>query len=236
MKDLVKKEETAVALKSRGRGFEEETNREDLIIPRAKLLQALSPEVQEEGSNLKAGQIINSLTKEPLPGSFIPIFKFTNWVRFNPRDSKALGFESTVEPGAIIWRSADPYDPRVIAEGKFGANGERPLATKFLNFFSYFPGVDMPIVLSFSNTSFKAGKQLLSLCQFGGGDMFSRQYGLKSVKESSDKGTYYVLQVAASGKPKDSDYKFAERLWDEFHAKDVKIDEAAGEEPQERPF
>src|SRR3990167_7619408 len=58
------------------RGFEGGVEKEDLIIPRAKLLQAMSPEMQEGGFTV--GEIINSLTKEYLAEEFIPIFMFKN--------------------------------------------------------------------------------------------------------------------------------------------------------------
>ncbi|WP_348260365.1 hypothetical protein, partial [Salmonella enterica] len=71
----------------RQRGFESGITQEDLIIPRAKLIQALSPEITE-GLGVRPGDIINSLTKEVLPDEFIPVFMFKNFIRFNPR-SKA---------------------------------------------------------------------------------------------------------------------------------------------------
>lgn len=240
-----KKEKNAVAvaapkgapatLQNRGRGFEEETQREDLIIPRAKLLQSTSTEIQAGEKDLKVGQIINSLTKEVLPSVFIPVFKFTNWIRFNPRDAKADGYLKEFGPGDIIWRSNDPYDPRVQTEGKFGDDGSKPLATKFLNFFSYFPGVPMPVIVSFSNSSFKAGKRLLSLAQFTGGDMFSKQYVLSSVKEQNDLGTFYVLKVDVTEPPKELDFNLSEKLWDDFHSKEIKVDDS-GVAEEARPY
>ena len=221
MNDIVKSTGNAVGSPAR-RGFEEPTQKEDLIIPRATLLQALSPDVVE--GDLKAGQIINSLTKEILPDEFTPIFKFTNWIRFNPRNDKDENFDSNYEPGAIIWRSIDPLDPKVIAEGKFGDNGSKPLATKFLNFFCMFEGVKMPLILSFSKTSFKAGKQLLSLAQFSGGDMFSRKYKITSQQEDNGQFKYYIFKVAPIGIIDDTIYKIAEGMYNEFaERKDIQI-------------
>ena len=143
------------------RGFEGGVDREDLIIPRAKLIQALSPELTEGLEGIKVGSVINSLTKEVLPQEFIPIFTFKNYIRFNPRSKDDPNFDSEFDPGAVIWKSTDPLDPKVKAEAKFGPNGEKPVATTFINFFSYFPGVPMPIIVSFSKTSYKAGQRKL---------------------------------------------------------------------------
>lgn len=227
--DIQKKEETNIAKTLARRGFEEETSREDLIIPRAKLLQALSPEVVEQPKTFQPGMIINSLTKSPLPSEFIPVFKFTNWIRFNSRNPKDPSFDSSFEPGAIIWRSNDPYDMKVISEGAFGANGERPLASKFINFFSYFPGLPMPIIVSFANTSFKTGKQLISLAKFSGGDMFSRKYKLSSRHTKNALGQFFVLNVEPSSAVEGEEYQRAEKLWEEFHQKDIQVHEESDE-------
>lgn len=228
--DMAKKEVSSISV-LKNRGFEEETQKEDLIIPRAKLLQALSPEVTERPKDFQPGLIINSLTKTILPSEFVPIFKFTNWIRFNPRNPKDPAYNDQFEPGAIIWRSNDPYDPKVIEESKFGENGERPLANKFLNFFSYFPGVAMPVIVSFTNTSFKTGKQLLSLARFSGGDMFSNRYRLTSKQTKNAMGTFFVLQVEPAGQVEGEEYKKCEALWTEFHQKDIQVHEETTEEP-----
>lgn len=233
--EIAKQETTALATNGRGRGFEEPTQREDLIIPRAKLFQGL-PVEYDQYPDAKPGQILNSLTKEVLPQEFIPVFKFTNWIRFNPRNKEDRGFDPAYAPGAMIWNSNDPHDPRVVEQGKFGPNGEPPLATKFLNFFSVFPGCAMPVVVSFSKTSFKAGRQLMTIAQLTGGDMFSRKYKLGVKKESGDQGSYYVLTVDPAGMVEGEMFKQAERFYDEFSAKPIKVHEEQAADTEEVPY
>ena len=218
------------------RGFESGVDQQDLIIPRAKLIQALSPEMQEGLEGIKIGSIINSLTKEVLPDVFIPIFSFKNYIRFNPRSKDDPNFDADFEPGAIIWRSSDPSDPLVLEQTKFGPNGEKPVATTFLNFFSFFPGVTMPVIVSFSKTSYRTGKQLLSLGKFCGVDMFSRKYRLTSQMETNI-GTYAVLRVAAIGEAAPEEFAVCERLWNDFaaKAKDIQVHEEDATEEQ-RPY
>ncbi len=204
-----------------GRGFEMKIDRADLIIPRGKLLQALSPEVAERG--MKAGQIINSLTAEVLPSRMIPIFCFKNYFRFNPRKREDPHFLSEYAPGALIWRSANPDDPKVLEETQFGQNGELPAAMTCLNFFSLFLDVPMPIIVSFSKTSYRAGKQLLSLARFCGGDMWSRAYQLTASLQNTDKGTYYVLNVSTLGASTDAERTQAEAWWKAFSDKATEI-------------
>ena len=81
----------------------------------------------------------------------------------------------------------------------------------------------MPVVIGFSNTSFKTGRQLLSLCQFSGDDMFRRKYKLSSKRESNQQGTYYIFTVSPNGRPSEEEFNIAEGLWKAFSAKDIQI-------------
>ena len=220
-----------------GRGFEGmKIDRSDLIIPRAKLLQPLSPEIVESKvDGAKSGQIRNSLTLDLLPSRFVPIFCFKSWFRFNPRNRSDAGFDPAYEAGAMIWRSTDPDDPKVQEETKFGPNGEKPLALTCLNFFSLFPGVQMPLVVSFAKTSYKAGKQLLSLARFCGGDMWSRAYQLGSALQTNDKGTYHIFTVTTLGHAEASEQAQAEAWWRTFSdkAQELKVHEEGQEEDGE---
>lgn len=220
-KQVEKKEPTDVAV-PQARGFEEPIDRSDLLIPRCKKLEALSPEL--DGSDLKAGQLINSVTQEVLPETFVPIFFYKSWIRFNPRSKDAPGFDSNFGLGDTIYRTNDPKDPRLVNDAIWHGDTP-PLATAFLNFFSLFEGQDMPIIVSFCNTSYKAGKQLLSLCKFAGGDMFARKYKLTTKKVQNDKGSYYVMNIALAGLNDDTTQ--AENFYNTFatKARDLEVHE-----------
>jgi len=223
-KVLEVKEPSLPSTQVQGRGLEEGTTMEELLFPRAKLMQALSPEI-EENSGLKPGQIINTLTGDILPEHFSPIFKFTNWIRFNPRNKNDYGFDNDFEANSVIWRSTDPNDPKVVEESTFGPHGEKPLATRFLNYFSYFDGVDMPVVISFSNSSFKSGKKLTTLLQFIGGDIWNRKYCLISKKTSNDKGTFFVLDVLRDENSTPEEIIKCTEWFNRFKPKNIKVDD-----------
>jgi len=224
-KEVAKKEVLLPQATIKGRGFEHAIDKKDLIIPRAKLLQDLSPEVKDENSTLKPGQIINSLSREILPATFIPLFWSPTWIRFNPRNKEDRGYDSNYERGALIWMSRDPNDPRVLEEGEFGDNGESPLATKFINFFSIFIGHPMPIIVSFSKTSMKAGQRLLSLAKLTGGDMFGKRYNLTSKLMHKNNNNFYVLEATPIGLvANDSkEFKVSEILYNNYNEKPIEV-------------
>jgi len=235
-KDIATTQEAQVPAKATAaKGFEDTIDQSDLLIPRAKKLEAMSPEVQDNDA-LKAGMVINSVTSEVLPDEFVPVFFFKQWMRFNPRDSKDPNFDSQFGPGDMIYRITDGNDPRLQEDGKW--HGETPpVATAFINFFSYFPGVDMPIIVSFCNTSYKTGRKLLSLARFGGGDMFSKRYKLTTKRTQNDKGSFYVLDVSLAGMTSEEDLAVANSYFDNFRGKEVQVHQDADAEGSEKiPF
>jgi len=228
--EMEKKNQSALATSQDRRGHEEGSEQEDFIIPFAKLLQPTSPEVSEL-PDLRAGDLINSLTKEKLPKEFIPICKHTYWIRFNPRSTNEPGYDPNFGPGDMLWKSDSPDDPRVKAESKFGPNGEKPLATKFISFLACFPGVPMPVVIAFAKTSINAGRALNTLTSATPGAMFSSKFSLGVKKVQNDKGTFFVFTVVPAGKPSEEEYQIAERFYNQFASKkDLKVHE---EEPEE---
>ena len=204
-------------------GFEVACQQEDLIVPRAKLFQGL-PTEYEEYPDAKPGQILNTVTKEQLPPVFIPIKRQIEWIRFNPRDAKDPNFDKAFNPGDVIWRSTDPRDERVIAEGNWGANGEKPKATKIMSFLSLCPGMGMPVIISFMKTSYNTGKSINSVLEFNQGAMFAHKFALSSKMTKSDQYSYYVLQAKYAGKTTDEEYKQAEAIYNSFKHQVIKPD------------
>lgn len=216
-------EEKPLTTHAAKRGMEEPTDRDDIKFPRAKLMQFLSPEVTS--GICKPGQIINNLTSEELPVKFVPIMKFTNYIKFNPKNAKDPNYDSTVAPGAIIWATNEPTDPRV-AETKFGANGSKPTAIKFLNIMAVFEGSPIPTVISFCKTSMKAGQKLVSMMMFKQGDVWNWKYALTSRKEQGAEGDYYVFDVQPSGASEPDEKEMAVSVYEsmKFKAKEIKVD------------
>jgi len=201
------------------RGFEEPVDQSDLIIPRAKLLQPTADELTQEGNLLRSGMVINSLTKTELSKVFTPIFYYKEYMRFNGRKKEDKNFNPEFAPGVLMWRTRDANDSRVLEQCSFGPNGEAPIAITSLNFLCLFEGESMPTILSFTKSSYRAGKNLLSLAKLRGGAMFSRKYRLGVVTMKGDEGNYYVLKVDPAGDCDPETFKTAEGYFTAFAPK-----------------
>ncbi len=245
-KELVTKAPTAID-RPHTRGHENHVAQEDMLIPRVMLIQFTPPKTVEiDPAVITPGKIINSVTVQELPKDakgypFIPIKRSVNWVRFNPQKQEDPNFDPSYEMGAMIWSSNDPKDPRVLKEGAWGPKSEPPLATKFINYLAWFPGLDFPAVLSFARTSFKAGKALTTMTEMlhRADDLFRWKYRLLAKQEQNDqKQKYYVLAVEEIGRTTDEEFAKAEEIYGIFAEKAIDAyedDAAATAEPAKEP-
>lgn len=136
----------------------------DIIMPLCILLQG-NPTEREKYPNGQPGQFINNITQQPLPDLFIPLQTRKEWVRFNPRDEKHPDFDKAYAPNELMWKSKDANDPRVIAESVWRGTVDLPvppLASAQIKIIAFFPGFNLPVMLSFMKTGYKSGKTLLT--------------------------------------------------------------------------
>lgn len=191
-------------------GFEDE-EADDFIIPRVKVIQALSPERKEKIAN--EGDIINSLTKERLNGKvFVPVFKFNNNILWRER-SEGGGIACIARDGRV--GSLSDGSTLMCAQcrkcefdnSKQGRDAI-PTCTKYINFFGFFAGERMPIILSFSKTSYNEGKKLYSLAKVTMSNMWNYGYTLNEKLMSKSNNEWYVPVMTAAGTTSAEDRAF----------------------------
>lgn len=197
-------------------------NLEDIEMPRVKLVQHMSDEVSSQTElvkNISPGDIINSITKEKLEKDFIPVFMFKEYVKFNPRNKTSPDYDPSYMPGALIWRTTNPLDPRV-EQTKFGPNGDKPSAFASISFLCMFDKSIMPLILSFNKSSYKEGKKLLTMALFLGNNMWDNKYTISAVLEKNDLGSFYKLKATISGnKVNDNERKTCLNINNDFSGK-----------------
>jgi hypothetical protein len=207
-------------------GFEDE-EQGDMIIPRVKVIQTLSPERKDKTCD--EGDIINSLTKDKLNGKvFVPVFKFNNNIYWKDR-SDGGGMLCIARDGKI-GESAEATGilcsmckKNEFDNSKTGKESH-PKCTKYINFFGFIAGERIPLILSFAKTNYNEGKKLYSLAKVTMQNMWNHGYTLteKLVKKSDNE--WYIITVAAAGPVSAEDKAFGMQLYQNFRNINIKFD------------
>ena len=196
-------------------GFEDE-DAGDVIIPRVKVIQTLSPERKDKLAD--EGDIINSLTKEKLNGKvFIPVFKFNNNVWWKDR-SEGGGIQCMARDGKVGSTSDGStvlctQCRRCEFDNSKTGKESLPTCTKYINFFGFFEGERMPIILSFSKTSYNEGKKLYSLAKVTMQNMFNFGYTRNAKLMAKGNNEWYIPVMTANGPSSAEDREFAAALF-----------------------
>lgn len=214
--EIIKKESEELAVQnSMPMGFEDE-EADDIIIPRVKVIQALSPERKDKIAD--EGDIINSLTKERLNGKvFVPVFKFNNNVLWRDRNDGG-GIICTARDGRLgVQSDGTTLMCANCRKCEFDNTKQgreaMPSCTKYINFFGFFAGERAPIILSFSKTCYNEGKKLYSLAKVTMQNMWHYGYTLNEKKMVKANNEWYVPVMTAAGATDEEDRAFGMALY-----------------------
>lgn len=209
-------------------GFED-ADSADLVIPRIKVVNALSPERQDGVAN--EGDVINSLTKDKLEPEhrFIPLKVTYSNIKWVPRNEgegimcrslagKIGQNNQTGETLACSICRANEFDNS--KQGK----AAQPTCTKYINFLGFFEHDMMPVVLSFSRTNYNEGKKLLSIAKSLRDNMFNHAYSITSKLQTKDKNKWYNIATALVGDTSPEIRAFAREIYFSLADKDLKLD------------
>ena len=217
---------------SNGRGSEN-VEVTDIIMPRVKLMQALSPEVEKGVAQV--GTLINSLTGECFGSScvFIPIKHAKSRIHWKSKD----------EGGGIICAAMDAKTPSnsdiaqncINCKLKDWDNGAKvkkdkaPKCTLYYNFIVVLEGVADPIMLSMEKTKVPTARRLISLSTIKHNgkdlDMFAKKYKLSIKKDYKESNMYYNYEVDPVGFVTEAEFRNAEAIYNQFKDKNVKVEQ-----------
>ena len=208
-------------------GFEE-TDVKDIVIPRIKVIQALSPERIDGVAS--EGDILNSLTQEKVNGQkFIPVKQYYTNIRWNPdrgADLRMLcrSFDGRVgqdyEVGTLM---CDVCRKNQFDNTKTGRDAQ-PTCTAYLNFLGFFEDSPMPVVLSFSRTNYNEGKKLLSIAKSMRAAAWNYAYTLESRKVSKDKNVWYIMVPKMAGQTNQETRALAFEIFKAYERTAIKAD------------
>jgi hypothetical protein len=233
-KELVGKEVPAFLVQGdnqKGRGMEE-TSSEDLILPRIKLLQGLSPEVLEEPPLGKIGEFLHSLSKKCYGKEliFIPVYFFHSRIKWRDKaegggilclskDGKYPTISESLAPASCL--SCKDKDWNGHAEGE----DKVPACTLYYNFIVLVPDGDV-VGLSLAKTQISAARRLITMIKYIGGssDSFARKYKMTSKRVEKAGVSYYVPDFIDAGWVNELEYRKALALYTEVRSKDVSVE------------
>lgn len=209
-----------------GRGFEN-IEKSDLLLPRLKLLQPMSPEVND--LNQKPGTMFLALSNKSYGEKIVvvPVLHFRSRIKWTPKD----------DGGGIDCSAPDGKTPR---ETKYAQNcasctmpnwrpeekkkkDQQPQCTLYDNFLCLLDGENEPVIIPFERSKAKVAKKWYSVGGLKGGDMFDWQYELSVIKEKGpDDEPYYNYSVRDLSKPTpDARKQRCLSLWESLAGKTI---------------
>jgi hypothetical protein len=207
-------------------GFEDESEG-DMIIPRIKVINALSPECKDRLAN--EGDILNSLTKSKLNEKiFVPVFKFNSNILWVPRNEGG-GIACQARDGKSAQQSdGQLLQCHVCRKNEFDNTKQGresyPTCSKYINFFGFIADEPIPIILSFAKTNYNEGKKLYSLAKVTMKNMWANGYVLSSKKLAKNGNEWYNLVVAAAGATSPEVQQFGLNLYKQFRDASLNVD------------
>lgn len=208
-------------------GFEE-SNNDDIVIPRIKVVNALSPERQD--GEAEEGDVINSLTKENVKGKkFIPIKQYYSCIRWNPdRDGDPrilcrsydgrMGTDADGQYSVCKQCGRDQFDNTKVGKAA------QPTCTRYLNFLGFFEDNPMPVVLSFARTNYSEGRKMLSMSKSMRAAIWNYAYTIDSRLVSKDRNKWYILVPTMAGATTDEQRRLAFELYSSVQLNEIKAD------------
>lgn len=207
-------------------GFEE-TDSKDIVIPRIKVINALSPErVDGEAAE---GDVLNSLTKEDVKGKrFIPVKQYYSNIYWNPeRDADprmfCRSFDGKIGQCDDGLRTCAQCGLNHFDNTKTG-KAAQPKCTSYLNFIGFFEDSPMPVVLSFARTNYNEGRKMLSIAKSMRTAIWNYAYTIDSRLVAKDRNKWYILVPTMAGPTTPEQQALAFELFKGIHVSDIKAD------------
>jgi hypothetical protein len=207
----------------------ESITKDDLVVARLALAQALSPEVTEGDprwvKGMTAGDLFNSATRENYGREV--------YVQIVRKDKlRAMIFNAIEDGGGVLEPNVSLRDPRT----KWGKDGSKPEATIFRDYLAVIlhPGGEKPIMdriiaLSFKSSGIKVAKYLNNLIVLRVADIFAGVYKITTDTDLVPK-PHKVYKVSNAGWATGDTLKEGRLLYEAVKDLDVDIQRDASDD------
>lgn len=216
---------------------------EEIRLPIVGIIQEKN-HLLDQSEKYEIGQLVDFSTGEIISRKnddginalkFVPIHVKRVWIAKNPRTRDSKMFDSNFEPNALIFKTENPADPRIMEEEQLAKDRDAvPRVKKYLQYLCYIEGQDMPAIISFGKSSKVAGEQLLTKIQFakqgpGKVDMWKRKYQLTSVPATYQDHNFFKLNFERIDDPTEAELEttqcWANTIAKQNYQPDVEVDD-----------
>lgn len=234
----------------------ENIRQQDMEIPRLKLMQGLSPEL-EQFDGLRPGHFFHPAAEFIFDGPFraVPVYMDMRYILWRPRDSGG-GILARADDGVhwspssgeftvqldkkdgghtVTWRLAPTVQQSGLANwGTMypGDPNSPPAATLMYNFLLAFPDEPdlLPAVLSFQRSSIKIGRRFNTKLKTVRAPLFGTVWEFSAVKDTNASGdNFFNLDVKGAGLVEDQNlYEQYKNLYDSVSNKGLSIKDIEG--------
>ena len=249
-KEIAEKESTTLTTatafeEDAGSGLENLTA-EDLTIPRLKILQALSPEVNKrDGKYVEgaaAGDILNTVTKELYTEDqgclVIPVAYKRMFLEWQPRESGGGLIKQHLDPNILSQTTKDKTGADMLENGNY-------IQTSATHYGVVVEGESyQQVMIPMAGTQLKKSRTWNSVMasikvKSSTGKVFtppsySHKYKLTTVAESNDRGTWFGWNIELSGVLNEEEMFLYEAA--KHFASNISFDKSFGSADSEAPF
>lgn len=229
---------------------------EDIDTPRLRLIQALSPELQQF-NDLRAGNFFHPAAEHIFtkPFEVVTLYYDRRFILWQPRDAGG-GILARADDGihwsppntkfqvkldkkdggqTVTWETAKTVQESGLAEwGSMNPSdpNSAPAATRLLNFLFAFPANPelMPAVFSFQRSSIKIGRKLLAKIKTVRAPLYGMKWLMSSFIDTNRVGQdFHNIQIQGAGLIQDKDqYEQYKGLHEQFSQSGINVKDIEG--------
>lgn len=192
----------------------------DMLVPRLKLLQDLSPEVKKtkpeyiEGA--EPGMIFNTVTKQLSTELYaVNLYYDHEYVLFRNRDFGGGFFGSFSSPDEAFAKAVEQAGNEDNARKMFDIveSGRHTIGV-----IDPETGVINPAIMEFTSTKLRVSAQWNTDISQSGGDRFSSAWKIGVKAQSNSKGDFYNYEISRLGFVSDDIYEAAKEKYEQIRA------------------
>mgnify|MGYP000211720454 CR=1 FL=1 len=176
----------------------ENIEQEDVILPRVRLCQSMSPERKKSNPDFIAGLEEGQFFQKTPPTIYGENLLVLPLKRYKTR----IYFRGMTEGGGIICQAPDGLHGTVYGEcakcehQKWQGQGVAPKCTEIYNYICILPDYENDLtILSLKSSSIKTARTWNLLLLRSKGPIFANLYAVNSVEEKNAKGNYFSYRI-----------------------------------------